>query len=427
MKKIACVLFALNLLLSCHPDNPILVNQAYVDSLITHYSIPAHIVANESEMEFWKLRIDPKHPGLVNEQKYAGTLLQRFVSFGDVHDLKKADSIVTAIDRRYLRTDGAVSLLKASLSISGHRFKEAKEDLSQAMASGAKKYSLLMTSFDVYLELGQYDSAARALYAIRGNKDYNYFYRLSKWEHIHGETDSALSSMLTAAVYAEQDPFLKQVALSNAGDLCVHSGHLEKAAEFYESCIQLNPADFHSMIGLGWIAMIHDKNDMLAKKIFSFVQEKSKKPDVLLKLSQLAGSGGDHALQKKYALEFSRKVSDSAYGNMYNKYLIDLYTGILNDPAKAEALASKELFNRATPQTYAWYAFALISNKKPEEAYAVFRDHVSGKPLESQELYWMGRLMKQLNKNYNADQFFEAALQNKYDFPRDVLKTIVKN
>jgi hypothetical protein len=39
---------------------------------------------------------------------------------------------------------------------------------------------------------------------------------------------------------------------------------------------------------------------------------------------------------------------------MYHKYLVELYTGILNSPAKALAIAEKEIDNRATPQTYAW-------------------------------------------------------------------------
>ena len=424
MKKIAGSIVALVLLLSCHSNKQPLVSQAYIDSLINHYTIPAYVPANEDEMKFWNQRIDPVHPGQVNEQKFAGALMQRFAMFGDIHDLKKADSIMSAIDLRYLRTDGSVSLMRAGLSISQHRFIEAKENLHQAMASGTKKYSLLLSSFDVYFELGQYDSAARALHSIRGNKDYNYFFRLSKWEHLHGATDSAVKAMLEAAAYAEQDSLLRQVALSNAGDLCVHNGMMDKATEYYKTCIQLNPVDFHSLMGLGWIAMVNDQNDSLAEKIFSFVREKSKSPDALLKLSLLAGSKGDSSLQIKYAREFVEKVTDSLYGNMYNKYLIDLYTGILNNPSKAEDIARRELTNRATPQTYAWYAFALIKNKKPAQAYVVYQEHISGKPLESQELLWMGKMMKQLNKNYNAEKFFDAALQNKYDFPRDVLYTI---
>lgn len=427
MKKISVSISVLILLLSCHSNKQPLVSQVYIDSLIAHYTVSPHVMANEFEIKFWKQRIDPAHPGLVNEQKYAGSLMQRFAMFGDIHDLRESDSILTAIDNRYRRSDGTISLAKAGLLISRHRFQEARENLLQAKTSGVKKYNLLLTSFDVYFELGKYDSAALALHSIRGNKDFHYYFRLSKWEHLRGATDSAVNCMLAAAGYADGDSMLRQAALSNAGDLCVHNGSLDKATEYYLTCIKLNPADFHSLLGLGWIAMVGDNNDLLAEKIFSFVHAHSKSPDALFKLSQWAGSRGDTVLQKKYALEFASIVSDTLFGNMYNKYLIELYTGILNAPTRAEAIASNELTNRATPQTYSWYAAALIANNKPEEAYSVYHEHISGKPLESLELLWMGKMMKRLNKYYNADQFFEGALQNKYDFPRDVLKTIEKN
>ena len=117
----------------------------------------------------------------------------------------------------------------------------------------------------------------------------------------------------------------------------------------------------------------------------------------------------------KYAREFEEQVTQPAYGNMYNKYLIELYTGILNEPAKAVVLAERELQNRITPQTYAWYAWALLADHKSDEAYKIYQQHVSGKPLEGLELYWMGKLMQELNKGYNANQFFKAALKNEYD------------
>ena len=129
----------------------------------------------------------------------------------------------------------------------------------------------------------------------------------------------------------------------------------------------------------------------------------------------MADSRGDTLLQKKYAEDFVRQASDTLYGNMYNKYLIEMYTGILKNPVKAEYLAKKELENRSTPQTRAWYAWTLFSNNKKEVAMDQFQRNISGKPLEGFELYWMGKLMQGMNKTYNAHAFFEAAYTNKYD------------
>jgi hypothetical protein len=115
------------------------------------------------------------------------------------------------------------------------------------------------------------------------------------------------------------------------------------------------------------------------------------------------------------------------YGNMYNKYLIELYTGILKEPAKAELIAAKELTNRSTPQTYAWYVWSLFCNNKKDDAYINFEKYVSEKPLEGLELYYMGKMMLGLNKGYNAKGFFRAAYQNKYDLSPGKVKDLEKN
>ena len=139
-----------------------------------------------------------------------------------------------------------------------------------------------------------------------------------------------------------------------------------------------------------------------------------------------AEAKSDTALQQKYATAFINQVTDALYGGMYNKYLIQLYTGIMNNPAKAEQIAFKELANRSTPQTYAWYAWTLYFNNKKEDAYKIFSQYVSGKPLEALELYWMGKMMQGLGKGYNAKQFFTAAYNNKYDLSPAIIKDLEK-
>jgi hypothetical protein len=58
------------------------------------------------------------------------------------------------------------------------------------------------------------------------------------------------------------------------------------------------------------------------------------------------------------------------------------------------AIAEKEIVNRATPQTYAWLAWSLHRSNQDMKAMEVYKAHVSGKPLEALELYWMGKMMK---------------------------------
>jgi tetratricopeptide (TPR) repeat protein len=176
-----------------------------------------------------------------------------------------------------------------------------------------------------------------------------------------------------------------------------------------------NSADIHSLMGLGWIALVHDRNDSLAEKIFQFAATKTKSPEPLFKLIAVAQQRQDTILEYRYAKQFETAVSDTRYGNMYNKYLIQLYTGVLNKTADAVTIAARELVNRNTAQTNAWYAWALYNNGQATAAMNVFNEKVSGKPLEGLELYWMGKLLKAVNRNSAATPYFYEAEKNKYD------------
>ena len=111
---------------------------------------------------------------------------------------------------------------------------------------------------------------------------------------------------------------------------------------------------------------------------------------------------------------------------MYNKYLIEVYTGILHQPATAEAIAERELTNRSTPQTNAWYVWTLFNNNKKDKATEIYGKAVSGKPLEGLELYYMGQMMRGSKKEYNAKSFLEASYKNRYDLSPAKIKELEK-
>ena len=426
MKQIFCGLTVLLLLASCKKSNKIIVSADFIDSLLSNYTKPEAYPANDTDIRFWQKRIDPKNTGLVNELRYASALVQRFHLSGDITDVISADSVLHISDAAFAHKEPSPNMALVRNSILQHRFKQADSLLSEAKKAEVKPYDAISTSFDVAFELGQYLLAETELKKITDYKDYGYNFRYAKLAHYKGELDSSIEAMHRAAEIAGTSIPLKQAALSNEADLNLHSGNLQRANDLYIQSIRLSATDLHSIMGLGWIALVHDKNDSLAEKIFRFVQSKTKAPDVLFKLVQVADARGDSTTQKKYAQQFIDEVTKPVYGNMYNKYVLELYTGILNEPAKAEALAKRELLNRATPQTYAWYVWALCANKNTTEAQRVYEEHVSGKPLEGLELYWMGKFMLGLKKGYNAQQFFKAAYNNRYDLSPAMVKDMEK-
>ena len=427
MKQILTAAVILIAFSSCKDDKKIIVLSGFADSLITHYTQPEALKSNAYDLAFWKNRIDPRNPGFTNELKYANALAGRFRLSGDINDLLSSDSVLRKIDTVFNHKETSPYISLTAHAISRHHFKDADSLLETAKNLGLKPYELHTVSFDVDFELGWYGLAENELKQIISGNDYGYYFRHSKLMHYKGELDTAIAAMKKAAELAGNEINLKQAALSNEADLYLHNGKPQNAYDIYRESIRLTAADMHSIMGIGWIALVHDKNDSLAEKIFRFVQTKTKLPDPVFKLTQTAGAREDSNLETKYAREFELLVSDSRYGNMYNKYLIELYTGILHQPEKAEAIAKRELLNRNTPQTNAWYVWALFTNNKKDEAYKTFLEKVSGKPLEGLELYWMGKLMLGLGKGYNAQQFFKVAWKNRYDLSPGIVKDLKKN
>jgi tetratricopeptide (TPR) repeat protein len=408
---------------SCNQNKPI-VKESFVDTLISNYTPSTVAVINEKDLAFWKSRVDTMPESLVDLKKYASALASRFHIYGDINDLKQADSIMQKLVDEYKEPGSLLTL--AGYKMLQHQFSEAKKCIDTVIEMKAEKYATQMMLFDADFELGDLYHASLILRDNYSPREYAYNFRQSKLDHNRGELGAAIEHMLKAAELSGSAAYLRTAALSNAADLCIHDGNLKKAANLYEQCIQFNSCDFHSVMGLGWIALVHDKNEKLATKIFSFVRDRMKSPDALLKLSQ-ASELTDSTASKEYAMEFVKKASGADYGNMYNKYLIQLYTGILNDPASALAIAQKEISNRATSQTYAWLAWTLFASGKQQGAYQVFQNHVSGRSLEALELYWMGRMMKGLGKGYNEQQFFKAAEKNKYDLSPEMRKDLENN
>ncbi|MEO5681066.1 MAG: hypothetical protein ABIQ88_00430 [Chitinophagaceae bacterium] len=400
---------------SCKNAPAKIVDQIFTDSLVAHYNPPAIVKTTEDELAFWKNRIDTASTGITNESRYASALVARFHQSGDINDIKKADSMMRLVNAAYNYKEASANLALCNYSILQHRFTLADSYLEKARLLGLKKYEALATSFDVDFELGRYNNAAIYLKQLQPSDDYGYYFRQSKLQHLNGNIDSAIQSMLTAADKAASSPYLKNTALANAADLYIHAGKLKEANDLYKICIQAGSGDFHSITGMGWIALVNDKNDSLAQQLFEFVRSKNKLPDPIFKLYQVAQQRQDSAAAAGYAQQFAGLASDTVYGDMYNKYLIEVYTGILHQPGKAAVIAKRELSNRSTAQTNAWYAWSLFCDKKTDDAYKMYEQAVSGKPLEGLELYWMGKMMQGLGKGYNAKAFFKAAWTNKYD------------
>ena len=426
--KICITVFICTLLaVGCRQSSAPVADPAFADSLISQYQPSVIMRTSDSNLVFWRNRMEAQPENFVNGPKYASALSTHFHLYGNINDLLKADSLMKRSNEANQYKEPGIFRTLAVYSLLQHQFHQADSFFKKAVAIEGLSVPNAYLNFDIVFELGQYPTAKKLLLSLAKDSSYAFYFRKSKYDHYDGTLDNSIDNMMMAKDKAADNKYLQQAAISNAADLTIHKGDIKKAYDLYLQSIKIDAADFHSILGLGWIALVHDKNYALAEKIFQFVHQRSSAPDALLKLEQLAEARDDSLLQKKYAIDFAVIVSDSAYGKMYSKYLIDLYTGILNDPAKAVILAEQETYNRPTPQVFAWYAWSLFCNNEKEKAYTIFKAFVSKKPLEGLELYYMGKMMSGLDKGYNAREFFKAAYKNRYDLSPAKVKEIEKN
>ncbi|MEO7923784.1 MAG: hypothetical protein ABIR30_08895 [Chitinophagaceae bacterium] len=427
MKSIVAALSLFLLVTGCRNSPAPIIDPVFADSLIKNYSSTPSMQSADSNLLFWLRRMEAQPENFVNGPKYAAALAARFRLYGDIRDLLKADSLLQRSNDANQGKEPDIWRSLVSFALLQHQFSRADSLLQEATRIDGRNIANTYFDFDIRFERGDYAKASALLNSLEKDRSYGYFFRRSKYEHYNGSLDSSISYMLQAAGKSDNNKHLLQAALSNAADLHVHKGDMDAANDLYIQSIRTDPADLHSVMGLGWIALVHDKKDSLAEKLFRLVQRFSKAPDVLLKFVQVAENRNDTASQQKYAAEFVRITDSSSYGGMYSKYLIDLYTGIMHDPAKAVKIAEKDTYNRPTPQVYAWYAWSLFCNGEPDKAYGIFKGYVSQKPLEALELYYMGKMMQGLNKGYNAQQFYKAAYKNRYDLSPAKIKDLEKN
>lgn len=399
-----------------------IVNSEFIKQAILNYDDSA-LKKNETEINFWKNRIQPGKADYTNNMRYAAALVQRFRLSGNIADVAKSDSILFCVAAAFNKIEAAPFLALSSHAILQHRFNKADSFLTVAQKIGIKKYEAAAMGFDVSFELGHIINAIQQLKKIQKENDYGYQLRRSKLMHYKGQMDSSISAMKAAYELSVSNHLLQQAALSNLGDMYIHANEVQQAANCYKKSIE-EDNNLHSFIGLGWICLLHDKNDTLAEKIFRFVSTKTNSPEPLFKLIAVAQQSNNVIEELQFANAFVHAVSDSRFGNMYNKYLIQLYAGILGNPAKALSIAEAELLNRNTPQTQAWYSWALFKANRTNDAMNVFVDRVSGKPLEALELYWMGKLLKAAGKPAMANRYFFEAAKNKYDLNPVINKDI---
>ncbi|WP_040278253.1 tetratricopeptide repeat protein [Psychroserpens damuponensis] len=372
--------------------------------------------AKQNEI-FWSEKLEKTPNQYGYHSKLASTYTAYFTTTGEVEYLKKAEDELLIVNKRSLYKNPSYLKSLAYNYISQHRFKEALELLEKAEALKENLSETQKMLFDVHLELGNYKKAQAYLNSFENFSDFDYLIRLSKMSDHNGDLESAIKYMEKAMAIAESSNLnnLKQWSYTNIADFYGHAGEIKKSYNHFLKALELDPNDAYAKKGIAWIVYSHEKNPDEALRILNSVTKTYKAPDYYLLKSEIADYKGDETMRKAQLELYKTAMQNKAYGDMYNKYNVLLYTDENVQLEDAIAIAKTEVENRPTPQSYDLLAWTYFKNGNLEAALDVVEQHVIGKTYEPATLYHVAQIYKAAGKTKEVKPLKEELLASIYE------------
>lgn len=405
------------LMAACSKNSKPVVQEEKIMALFEQKQTANALQMIETDMKFWSDRLAATPDDMSSQVKLASLHNQRFQYSGNINDIHKSDSLYHVANQLQKRFSSGIYRSLAANCVTQHRFIQADRYLDTAASMGDDMYLTRLQQFDVKLELGNYNQAEDVLMAFRHKNNFDYYIRAAKIEDHKGNSEASISFMEKA--YADikeskKDQLLPWVK-TNLADMYGHNNRISESYQLYTEVLKDHPDYYHAWKGIAWIAYSHDKNTTLAKKILLWLQEQHPVPDYDLVLSEIATFEQNNQEKNNYLASFVDKVSNPAYGDMYNKYLFTIMSDELNNQSTAMTIAQKEIGNRPTAQSYELFAWSLYKNGQLNEAVKIAESRIINKTFEPDALYHIGLLLKKNGQTKLAKQYLAQALESSFE------------
>jgi len=350
--------------------------------------------ALQEQFEFWQKEFNNDSTHLMEMSRMSGIHAALFGNTGNISDLKTSEKLIKKSYSVSARDKDSYLRSLAHNYISQHRFKEAQVLLDSAYTYPDNHRETETMLFDVAMELGEYDRADTLLGKIKDPKDFNYLIRLAKWSDHNGNLDAAIKYMEQAQQIAEErdNKGLMVWVYSNIGDFYGHAGRLQDSYNSYLKTLAIEPDNHYVKKQIAWMVYSSEKNTKEANRILDSVMVNHKAPDYYFLKGEIAEFNGNTSEANKEYDKFLKATENPDYGAMYNAYLIEYYAE--REPQKALKLASKEITNRATPETYQLLAYTQLKAGDKEAALKTIQEYVEDKTSEPNALFHSALIYK---------------------------------
>jgi tetratricopeptide (TPR) repeat protein len=350
----------------------------------------------EADLLFWEDKLKENPTQFPYSAKIASAKEKMFQSTGKIDYLVDSEAhLINVNDRVNYQKSGYLRSLARNY-ISQHRFKESLELLKKAEVLGDDLESTQKMLFDVYLELGNNKEASDYLGKIKDLSDFDYLIRLAKWSDHNGNLDAAIRYMEQATLKAEQSKQKGKIqwAYTNLADFYGHDGQVEQSYAYYLKALEINPNDAYAKKGIAWIVYSHERNPDEALRILISATKNYNSPDYYLLKAEISEYMGNEKMKEKYLNAYTAAVDNRLYGDMYNKYNAILFSENPEQIDAAVKIATQEILNRPTPQSYDLLAWAYYKKGDITEALYIMEAHVINKTSEPESLFHIAQVYK---------------------------------
>ncbi len=378
--------------------------------------IQAGVDKIEEQIPFWENRLQKDTGNFVDMLELASCHIQLFKLRGTVADLHKGDSLLKRSSSKLANKDPDILFALSQNSIAQHKFKDADFFNATAGEAGGEVYTNRLLEFDTKMELGESMIASEKLETLKDKSSFDYLIRKSKLEDQKGNLDGAIKLMEQAfEKIKNRKKNLYCWTLSNLADMYCHAGRAEDAYQTYLKVLRADSSYIYALKGIAWIVFSHDHNAKDAKRIYQYILSQTDMPDIFIILAEIEEWEGKNDMKKEYIRKFIRQAENRAYGNMYNKYLIQLYTEEEVNLEKALLLAEKEIALRATPETYEWLAWVYFNRGQKDQAFSVANNYVYKRNFEPGALFHTGLIFSGAGKKAEAGKLLEECLESELE------------
>lgn len=429
MKRILYSITIVLIIISFLSCDKKIVTQADYLKYLEEPGTPSHLSKIDEEIKFWNSRLKQIPDDIIARAKLAGLLTRRFSYSGNVREVLDADSLyklVNALNR--INSSGTYRSLAANC-ITRHQFQQAKLYIDSALQLGDDKYISILMQFDVAMELGNYQLARQSLRQLAGKSTFEYLIREAKYkDHAEGNLEEAILLMETALAKikdgSNRDTYCW--TKSNLGDMYGHANRFKDAYNCYLEVLTIDPAYYHCLKGIAWLAFSHDKNTAEAKKILTFLKQQHPVPDYDLLLAEIAQFENDSPAANRYLSQYTEHTKNPLYGGMYNKYNFNLAVDEFKDYKEALRIAESEIQNRPTPESYQQLAWVYFKKGDLQQALNIANARVDRHCFEPAVLYRIGIIYQAAGNKKKGMEYLEKASDSWFELGPAVAAKIAR-